>query len=184
LAANHPSLASVSATNDDALKVKIFKYPDTSTGRILGLHGGSGDLKNFIQKYSDDMKKFKAPRLQHPTIILLDNDTGGRAVGGVINGIIKKQITWHEPFIHVTRNLYVMATPLIGNAKESAIEDFFSPATLNIALSRKTFQNVRTIDLSRRCAMYLGCRPNLCEASARQMSVNMRRTHVSGSLIP
>ena len=149
LAANYPSLASVSATNDVALKVKLFRYPDTSTGRILGLHGGSGDLKNFIQKYSDDMKKFKAPGLQHPTIIILDNDTGGRAVGGLINGIIKKQITWHEPFIHVTRNLYVMATPLIGNAQESAIEDFFSPATLNIALSGKTFQKDPPFDLSK-----------------------------------
>jgi RNA-directed DNA polymerase len=149
LAAKYPSLASVSATNDVTLKVKIFKYPDTSTGRILGLHGGSGDLKNFIQKYNDDMKKFTAPGLQQPTIILLDNDTGGRAVGGVVNTIIKKQITWNEPYIHVTRNLHVMATPLIGGVKESAIEDFFSPATLNTVLSGKTFQKDPPFDSSR-----------------------------------
>jgi RNA-directed DNA polymerase len=149
LATKYPSLASVSTTNDVSLKVKLFKYPDTSTGRILGLHGGFGDLKNFIQKYNDDMKKFKAPGLQQPTIILLDNDAGGRTVGGVINAIIKKQVTWNEPYMHVTRNLYVMATPLINGAKESAIEDFFSPTTLTAVFSGKTFQKDPPFDPSK-----------------------------------
>jgi retron-type reverse transcriptase/5S rRNA maturation endonuclease (ribonuclease M5) len=149
LAAQYPSLASVSAANVVSFKIRIFKYPDTSTGRILGLHGGSGDLKNFIRKYNEDMKKFMAPGLQQPVIVLLDNDSGGRDVGGVINSIVKKQITWNEPFLHVTRNLYVMATPLIGGAKESAIEDFFSPATLGTVLSGKTFQKDPPIDLSK-----------------------------------
>jgi len=148
LAASYPSLVSVAANNNVDFKVKLFKYPDTSTGRILGLHGGSGDLKNFIQKYSDDMKKFKAPGLQHPTIVLVDNDTGGHAVGGVVSTIIKKPISWQEPFIHVTRNLYLMATPLIGG-KQSAIEDFFSPATLNTPLSGKTFQKDPPFDPSK-----------------------------------
>ena len=148
LAASYPTLASVTAGSNVDLKVKLFKYPDTSTGRILGLHGGSGDLKNFIQKYSDDMKKFKAPGLHHPTIVLVDNDTGGHAVGGVVSTIIKKPVTWQEPFVHVTRNLYLTATPLIGG-KESAIEDFFSVATLNTQLSGKSFQKDPPFDATK-----------------------------------
>ena len=130
--------------------VTLFKYPDTSTERILGLHGGSGDLKNFIQRYNDDMKKFKAPGLQQPTIVLVDNDKGGHDVGGVVSNIIKKPVTWQEPFIYVTRNLYLMATPLVGG-KDSAIEDFFSPATLNTQLSGKTFQKDPPFDASKHC---------------------------------
>ena len=42
----------------------------------------------------------------------------------------------------------MMATPLIGG-KESAIEDFFSPATLNIPLSGKTFQKDPPFDSSK-----------------------------------
>ena len=123
--------------------VKIFKYPDTSTGRILELTGGTGELKNFIRKYRDDIKKFKAPGLTQPVIILVDNDPGGKDVGGVISNIIKKQVKWTEPYIHVVANLYMMPTPLAAGAAESAIEDFFSPQTLGTVPGRKTFSRIR-----------------------------------------
>ena len=140
LAGNYPSLAAVSPTNAVSLQVRIFKYPETSTGRILELHGGSGDLKHFIRRYRDDIKKFKAPGLLHPITILVDNDTGGRDVGGVINTITKNQVVWTVPYIHVVENLYVMPTPLIGNATDSAIEDFFDQQALATTLGGKTFR--------------------------------------------
>jgi hypothetical protein len=146
LAGNYPSLAAISPMNTVSLQVRIFKYPGTSTGRILELHGGSGDLKHFIRRYRDDIRKFKAPGLHHPVIILVDNDAGGRDVGGVINSITKKQVVWTVPYTHVVENLYVMPTPLVGNATESAIEDFFDQQTLATTLGGKTFRRDPPLD--------------------------------------
>jgi hypothetical protein len=140
LGSNYPSLATVSPTNVVSPRVRIFKYPDTSTGRILELTGGTGELKHFIRKYREDIRKFKAPGLIQPVIVLVDNDPGGKAVGGVISHIIKKQVKWTEPYIHVVANLYVMPTPLVAGATESAIEDFFSAQTLGTVLGGKTFK--------------------------------------------
>jgi RNA-directed DNA polymerase len=148
LGANYPSLASVSPTNVISPRVKIFRYPDTSTGRILELTGGTGELKHFIRKYRDDIKKFKAPGLTQPVIVLVDNDPGGKDVGGVISNIIKKQVKWTEPYIHVVANLYVMPTPLVAGATESAVEDFFSPHTLGTVLGGKTFRRNPPFDSS------------------------------------
>lgn len=139
LAPGYPSLASVSATNAVSLKVRIFKYPETSTGRILELHGGTGDLKNFILRYSNDLRKFKAPGLSQPVIVLVDNDDGKKELTGVINNITKQQSSWTTPYIHVTDNLYVMPTPLTAGKTESVIEDFFSQQTLGTVLGGKTF---------------------------------------------
>ena len=139
LGANYPSLASVSATNAVSLKVRIFKYPETSTGRILELNGGTGDLKHFIRRYSDDIKKFKAPGLLQPVIVLVDNDDGKKDLSGVINNITKKQPLWTAPYLHVTANLYLMPTPLTAGKTESVIEDFFSQQTLKTVLGNKTF---------------------------------------------
>jgi RNA-directed DNA polymerase len=96
----------------------------------------------------DCLKKFKAPGLTQPVIVLVDNDPGGKDVGGVISNIIKKQVKWTEPYIHVVANLYVMPTPLVAGATESAIEDFFSPHTLGTVLGGKTFRRNPPFDSS------------------------------------
>jgi len=146
LAANFPNLVTVSATNVASLVVRIFKYPDTSTGRILGLHGGVGDLKNFILKYVDDIKKFTAPGLSNPVIILVDNDDGKKEIQGVIKNFVKAPWSWNDAYIHVMANLYVLPTPLIGGKTESAIEDFFSQQTLSTVINGKTFMRKEPFD--------------------------------------
>jgi RNA-directed DNA polymerase len=139
LATSYPGLATVSPTNAVSLKVRIFKYPETSTGRILELHGGTGDLMHFIRRYPGDIQKFKAPGLTQPVVVLVDNDDGKNTLNRVIKDITKQQPTWTAPFIHLAANLYVMPTPLIAGTTESAIEDFFSPQTLNTVHNGKTF---------------------------------------------
>jgi RNA-directed DNA polymerase len=148
LAGSYPSLVSVSPTNAVSLKLRIFKYPETSTGRILGLHGGTGDLKTFIRQYGDDIKKFKASGLAHPVIILVDNDDGKTDLAGVIKNITKQKVSWADPYIHVTANLYVMPTPLLAGATESVIEDCFSRQTLSTVLGGKTFMRHTPFDPS------------------------------------
>jgi hypothetical protein len=84
LASNYPTLAALSPTGAASLSVRTFKYPDTSTGRILDLHGGTGDLKSFIRQYYEDINKFKVPGLSQPVIILIDNDSSKKDICSVI----------------------------------------------------------------------------------------------------
>jgi RNA-directed DNA polymerase len=66
LAHRYPLLASIAANGAVTVKTRIFQYPHTSTGRILGLNGGSGDLKNLIDLYRKESVRFKALGRVHP----------------------------------------------------------------------------------------------------------------------
>jgi hypothetical protein len=50
------------------------------------------------------------------------------------------------PFEHVAANLYLVATPLVGGAAESCIEEFFSPSTLSTLLGGKKL-NYKTLPI-------------------------------------
>ena len=62
--------------------------------------------------YKREIKKFKAPGAQHPIILLVDNDDGKKPIFSTVKEITKKEIMTEEPFVHVTGNLYLVATPL------------------------------------------------------------------------
>jgi hypothetical protein len=65
---------------------------------------------------------------QQPVILLVDNDDGAKGKGGIYNtikDITKTMVMGTEPFVHVTGNLYLVATPLKPGAVQSMIEDFF-----------------------------------------------------------
>lgn len=147
LAAEFPDLAE---TKDGKirLKIRLYKYPHSSTGRILDLKdGGSGVLKNFIGTYRQQVNRFTAPGgLIHPVVILYDNDSGAKSIRGVIRSIANKPLTGVEPFVHVVKNLYALPTPLVGGAPESDIEDCFDAATKATVLEGKTFSNSNDID--------------------------------------
>ncbi len=129
LAAKFPLLASVDADERIKLAARLYKYTGSSTGRILGLHGGTGDLTKFIQSYRAEMTRFTAPGKFQPIIVLIDNDSGAGPIYSTIKEITKHTPTKREPFIHVTGNLYVCATPVPPGKSESMIEDFFDAAT-------------------------------------------------------
>lgn len=139
LAAAYPRLATVSADGTIKLNVRIFKYTETSTGRILKMSGGTGDIGNFMRDYRAEISRFKAPGQQHPVILLIDNDSGAAPLYNVVKQITGKKPTGAEPFVHVTGNLYLSATPLKPGGGESMIEDFFDAATKATPVSGKTF---------------------------------------------
>jgi RNA-directed DNA polymerase len=139
LAAANPRLASVDADGTIKLNVRIFKYTETSTGRILKMNGGTGDISNFMRDYRAETGRFKAPGQQHPVILLIDNDSGAAPLYNVIKQITGIKPTGAEPFVHVTGNLYLSATPLQPGGGESMIEDFFDAATKATPISGKTF---------------------------------------------
>jgi hypothetical protein len=139
LASSFPFLASIDAKGQVHLKVRRYRYAGSSTGRVLGLNGGHGDLKNLLLAYRDDLKKFKAPGMQNPVILLIDNDSAAAPMLSAIKQITGKTYAKTEPFIHVVSNLYVVLTPLIGGSSSSMAEDFFDAATKALPYKGKTF---------------------------------------------
>ena len=55
LSAQFPELAAVAPDGKITLKIRLYKYPKSSTARILGLHdGGNTALHSFIATYKRD----------------------------------------------------------------------------------------------------------------------------------
>jgi RNA-directed DNA polymerase len=134
-----PLLAATTAAGKIEIKIRRYRYAGRSTGRILGINGGHGDLRNLILAYRDDLARFKAPGKKHPVIILIDNDAAAAPMLKVIKQISGKTPSNADPFVHVVGNLYVVLTPLIGGSTSSMIEDFFDAATNALPYKGKSF---------------------------------------------
>jgi len=140
LATKYPQLATVAPNGDITLKVRVYKYPGTSTGRILGIGGGADDLAKLIWTYREQHKRFKAAGQQHPVILLIDNDSGAEKTYKAVAQITKVKPTGKEPFLHVFANLYVVATPWKpGGPQDSKIEDLFDPSVTATIIGGKSF---------------------------------------------
>jgi RNA-directed DNA polymerase len=140
LAAQYPKLADInSSTGKISIKFRRFKYTGNSTGRILGIGGGSGYFGRFIATYKADIGRFKAPGLQWPIILLIDNDSGREPIFNTIKSITGRRPDASDPYVHIFGNLYLVTTPLLGGTQQSKIEDCFDDATKNTVLAGKTF---------------------------------------------
>lgn len=142
LAAAFPSLATIDASGSVQRNVRIFRYAETSTGRILGINGGTAQLATFMRKYAESTSRFKAPGASQPLILLLDNDSGAKGKGKIFNAvkdICKMAMTGEEAFVHVASNLYVTLTPPIPGKTDSMMEDFFDLKTKATTIDGKSF---------------------------------------------
>ncbi|MGA7157841.1 MAG: retron Ec67 family RNA-directed DNA polymerase/endonuclease [Acidobacteriaceae bacterium] len=149
LATQFPALADVDAKGKITLKVRLYKYTKTSTGRILGLKdGGSSPLGNFITSYKKDTGKFAAPGLINPFIILFDNDSGRKSIcnPGKAARASNKAISPTDPYTHIVKNLYLVPTPLAVGRDESKIEDFFDAGTKGKVIAGKSFSTDNDYD--------------------------------------
>jgi RNA-directed DNA polymerase len=140
LAAEYPDLADIDATGKVTLKIRRFRYTETSTGRILGLGGGTGDLKNLLIAYYKEAEKFTALGMKSPVIVLVDNDTAGGTVFSAAKEIKKlpknAALSTNDNYVHVFKNLYLMATP---TPKDTEIENLFDADTKARTLGMRTF---------------------------------------------
>ncbi len=141
LAAQYPKLADVTSAENITIKLRRFRYTNTSTGRILGIHGGTGDLGRFIQTYRTDTSRFKAPGRRWPVILLIDNDSGKNTIFNIVKQITKKKPKDADPYTQIFGNLYLVTTPILGGAKQSTIEDCFDTVTKSTVLGGKTFNS-------------------------------------------
>jgi RNA-directed DNA polymerase len=138
LGAKFPQLVGPPAAGKSRLKVRLFRYVRTRSGRLLGLGSGGGTvLRSLIESYMSESKRFFVPSSKSPCILLLDNDTGASAV----EGMLKRHGLTLPPsgFVHVAHNLYVMRTPPLPGKPQTAIEDFFTKKTLSSQVDGKSF---------------------------------------------
>ena len=145
LAGDFPDLAEVMPDKKIRLKVRLYKYPQSSTARLLCLNdGGSGLLAKFIHDYDKETRQF-GPRQTNPVVILYDNDAGAESIRRKIKDISKVRPTGEEPFVHVTKNMYAVPTP----DKHSKIEDLFDPTIKATVLNGKTFNDGKNFEVDK-----------------------------------
>jgi hypothetical protein len=150
LADEFPDLAEVTENKKIRLKVRLYKYPKSSTARLLGLkEGGSSVLSSFMAAYKKETNHFTAPGLEHPVIIVYDNDDGAKSIRNTIKQISKVRSTGAECFVHVIKNMYAVHTPIPAGEAASKIEDFFDDAIKSKVIDGKTFNAGNNFDTDR-----------------------------------
>ena len=138
LVGEFPDLAEVMPDKKIRLKVRIYKYPRSSTARLVGLKdGGTGGLCKFIAAYKKETSHFTGLGPMNPVVILYDNDTGAKSIQQEIKRITKAKPTGAEPFVHVIRNMYAVPTP----GQPSKIEDLFDDTIKATVFDGKTFND-------------------------------------------
>ena len=146
LAGEFPDLAEVMPDNKIRLKVRLYKYPRSSTARLVGLKdGGVGGLCNFIAAYKKETSHFTGPGPTNPVVILYDNDTGASSIQKEIKKITQAKPTGAEPFVHVIKNMYAVPTP----GDPSKIEDFFDATIKATRVNGKTFNDGKDLSLDK-----------------------------------
>ena len=140
LAAGHPKLAS---EKDGKLNFNLnfFKYSKQARD-LLQLRGGSADLKFFIAAWKDQLPKFKYCPMNHPIIVLIDNDDGAKEIFKLLQGKkfrISIGLETDLPFYHLSGPLYLIKTPIKGPDNKSCPEDFFDPIVLGTKIDGKNF---------------------------------------------
>jgi RNA-directed DNA polymerase len=150
LAADFPALAEVMHDGKIRLKVRLYKYRRSSTARLLDLKdGGSSVLATFIAAYKKETKAFTGPGRTEPVVILYDNDAGAKSIQNAIRNASRMMPTGSEPFVHVVKNLFAVATPLAAGKTSSKIEDFFDAATKATVIEGKSFNDGDGFDVER-----------------------------------
>ena len=127
-------------------KVRIYKYPRSSTTRLLDLgSGGYASLLVFMSSYKKETVNF-GPGLAEPVIVVYDNDSGGESLRRQVRQNFKVIADGSEPFIHVFKNVYAVPTPFGPNGAPTEIEDLFDAATKATRLNGKSFCSEKQID--------------------------------------
>jgi len=131
---------------DGKLLVRFLNH-ESKSAEILQLEGGTGALKFLFRDYKRNLTEFSFAPLEHPVIVLIDNDSGASQIFGIIEEKFQKKIelATTELFYHVGDNLYLVKTPELNGGK-SSIEHLFDESLLKTKLGDKVFNHKEKID--------------------------------------
>lgn len=138
LSVHYPEL--ISSAPSKQLAITLFNYSKASDA-VQSLAGGTGDLQLLINNYVGRLRELEAATLKQPVVIVVDNDKGSKDVfkAAESKSDTKTAVDGSKPFYHITKNLYLVPTPIPAGATESYIETFLPPAVLAEKLGNKTF---------------------------------------------
>lgn len=133
-------------------RVQFFNY-EGQAHEIMGLRGGTGDLKSIpldylhnLQEKRGKRKSFKHKPMNCPVILVLDNDDGLKHIAGTIRRNFNVTITTTstDTFYHIIENLYLIKTPEVSG--KGCIEDLFPKKWMRMRLNGKSFGRRRQIN--------------------------------------
>ena len=108
---------------------------------VLHLGNGTGAFKKLIATYREELNSFGHRPIEHPVILLIDNDDGARDVFSTVKGNDGPVISLasEERFYYLFRNLYIVKTPEKDDTGKSCIENFFDAKLFETVIDGKTF---------------------------------------------
>ena len=147
LAKKFPTLAK---EEDGKIKRLVnFLKPSTTTRDVLNLGHGAAGQAELIARYTNSLKKYAHKPMDHPVIILCDNDDGPKEVFKKAQEKSKCHISLNislettDPFYALGENLYLVKVPegpSLGSKEISKeIEDLFQPILLDRKIDGKPF---------------------------------------------
>lgn len=115
------------AADDAAIICDFFNFPKLP-GKLLGLTGGTGNIKQFLEKFSEFKKRIGDSLQSRSVIFLVDNDSGSEKLFRCIESKYHTKIDFSNdsPFHSFWKNMAVVKTPTL-NAIKTDIEDFVDP---------------------------------------------------------
>lgn len=118
-----------------------FLKPSGVSRDILGLGQGAAGQASLIARYESVIRRYSHKPMDHPIIILCDNDDGLKTVVQKVKSKLSKLISTEttDPFYYLGLNLYLVKVPEGTPAADRDIESLFEPAVLKTKLDGKTF---------------------------------------------
>jgi RNA-directed DNA polymerase len=118
-----------------------FFNDNPSASNLLQIEGGEGPLNFLIKRYQTEILKYSHALMQHPVILLIDNDRGAEEIFSTLNKTFQIDISHSstELFFHICNNLYLIKTPSLGQKTQTCIEDLFPAEVLKTQIDGKTF---------------------------------------------
>lgn len=123
------------------IRLVNFLKPSGTSRDILNLGHGTSGQATLIEQYSNYIKIYGHKPMNHPVIVLCDNDGGPKAA---FKNAEKKSGTKISPtttssFYYLGDNLYLIKVPEGSPPKEKEIEDLFDAALLATKIDGKPF---------------------------------------------
>lgn len=133
-----PGLVKVSPDDESRIAFRILRYPENSSGNLLGLTGGTSKLSNFLHYYKDQISALTTKSKLQPLIFIIDSDTGSKALIKAAKEILGKGSSVPESgYFKVFRNVYFLFIPVAGGA----IEECFNEETRKIDIGGRSFSS-------------------------------------------
>lgn len=145
----YPHLSEFDQYGKIQIKCQFFSFPKTAAN-LLGLTGGSGNIKAFVEMYAKHQARLSAVVSHRPFVIVLDSDSGAVPPILAINSQFKTSISVENDasFHIITRGTALVKSPLNGQ-KSSDIEDLLDESLSKGQVAGRHFTRSEDFDPSK-----------------------------------